>query len=90
MKKHKKDLTHRAFLRGYQAAIKERSISSCPYSTESNLGFQWCTGWRQGRVRQGASVCAGKLPPQVRLESSAAALSQQSFGRVAANGVQHR
>jgi len=50
MKKHKKDLTHRAFLRGYQAAIKERSISSCPYSTESNLGFQWCTGWRQGRV----------------------------------------
>jgi ribosome modulation factor len=50
MKKHKKDLSHRAFVRGYQTAIQQRSISTCPYQTESELGFQWCTGWRQGRA----------------------------------------
>lgn len=50
MKKHKKDLSHRAYTRGYQAAIKERSLSNCPYQTASNLGFQWCSGWRQGRA----------------------------------------
>jgi len=50
MKKHKKNLSHRAFVRGYQAAIKERSLSTCPYQHASDLGFQWCTGWRQGRA----------------------------------------
>ena len=50
MKKHKKDLSHRAYVKGYQAAAKQRSINSCPYQTDSNLGFQWCFGWRQGRA----------------------------------------
>jgi ribosome modulation factor len=50
MKKHKKDLSHRAFIKGYQTAIQLRSISTCPYQTESELGFQWCSGWRQGRA----------------------------------------
>lgn len=50
MKKHKKDLSHRAFLKGYQASIQNRSISTCPYQAESKLGFHWCCGWRQGRA----------------------------------------
>ncbi|MCS5587559.1 MAG: ribosome modulation factor [Porticoccaceae bacterium] len=50
MKKHKKDLSHRAFIKGYQAAITKRSLSSCPYQQTSPLGFHWNTGWRQGRA----------------------------------------
>ena len=50
MKKHKKDLSHRAFLRGYQTAIQPRSKSPCHYQADSILGFHWCTGWRQGRA----------------------------------------
>jgi len=50
MKKHKKDLSHRAFIKGYQAAIKDRSLSSCPYQSTSSLEFHWNTGWRQGRA----------------------------------------
>lgn len=50
MKKHKKDLSHRAFIKGYQTAIQQRSISNCPYQPESKLAYHWCTGWRQGRA----------------------------------------
>ncbi|MGB0474059.1 MAG: ribosome modulation factor, partial [Porticoccaceae bacterium] len=50
MKKHKKDLSHRAYIKGYQTAIQQRSISNCPYQPESKLAYHWCTGWRQGRA----------------------------------------
>ena len=31
MKKHKRDQDHRSFVKGYQAAIQERSFAACPY-----------------------------------------------------------
>ena len=54
MKKHKKDLSHRAFVRGYQTAIQQRSISTCSHQTASELGFQWCTCWRPGLADHGS------------------------------------
>ncbi|MGB2041959.1 MAG: ribosome modulation factor, partial [Porticoccaceae bacterium] len=34
MKKHKRDQDHRSYVKGYQAAIQERSLATCPYQEQ--------------------------------------------------------
>lgn len=45
MKKHKRDVQRRAYLKGYQAGISGRSRDECPAS----LRADWLGGWRDGR-----------------------------------------
>ncbi|MGB1157845.1 MAG: ribosome modulation factor [Porticoccaceae bacterium] len=48
MRKHKKDLSHRAYCRGYQVAIRGRAKSLCPYQQGSPLNIAWTNGWQLG------------------------------------------
>ncbi len=45
MKKHKRDVQRRAYLKGYQAGISGRSRDDCPASQRA----EWLGGWRDGR-----------------------------------------
>ena len=48
MKRQKRDLTERAFNRGYRAGLSGRSKDLCP--TENPAVRQsWMNGWRAGR-----------------------------------------
>ena len=49
MKKKKKDQSFRAYSKGYQAAVQDRSLSACPYVIDSNMAYHWARGWREGR-----------------------------------------
>lgn len=49
MRRQKRDLSQRAYKRGYQAGVGGRSKDACPAGTES-LRQQWMSGWRDGRV----------------------------------------
>ncbi len=48
MKRQKRDLTSRAFTRGYQAGVAGKSKDICPTPVGDNR-HHWITGWRQGR-----------------------------------------
>ena len=50
MKKRKRDLATRSFLKGYQASIQGRSLYTCPHNVDSNLAYHWNRGWREGKV----------------------------------------
>lgn len=45
MKKHKRDIHRRAYLKGYQAGISGRSRDDCPVAERAD----WQAGWRDGR-----------------------------------------
>ena len=45
MKKHKRDVHRRAYLKGYQAGISGRSRDDCPVAERAD----WQAGWRDGR-----------------------------------------
>lgn len=45
MRKIKRDVHRRAFLRGYQAGLQGRSRDLCPASNRAD----WLAGWRDGR-----------------------------------------
>ncbi|MFA5495684.1 MAG: ribosome modulation factor [Porticoccaceae bacterium] len=49
MRKQKRDIPHRAFIRGYQAGFSMKTKSLCPYQTASTPGLEWLRGWREGR-----------------------------------------
>jgi ribosome modulation factor len=49
VKKHKRDQDHRSYVKGYQAAIQERSLATCPYQEQSIMAYHWSRGWREGR-----------------------------------------
>ena len=49
MKKHKRNQDHRSYVKGYQAAIQERSLATCPYQEQSIMAYHWSRGWREGR-----------------------------------------
>jgi ribosome modulation factor len=36
-------------VKGYQAAIQERSLATCPYQEQSIMAYHWSRGWREGR-----------------------------------------
>ena len=49
VRKQKRDLEHRSYVKGYQAANQGRSLSTCPYQDNSVMSFHWSRGWREGR-----------------------------------------
>lgn len=51
MRKHKRDLTDRAFRKGYRAGVSGRNKEACPHE-EGVIRQQWLTGWREGRTDQ--------------------------------------
>ncbi|WP_461515783.1 ribosome modulation factor [Porticoccus sp.] len=49
MRRQKRDSSHRAFIKGYQAGYDGRNKASCPHSDETPLAQDWFNGWREGR-----------------------------------------
>lgn len=48
MKRHKRDMSSRAFNKGYQIGRAGRSKDLCPFE-QLDLRGQWMAGWREGR-----------------------------------------
>ena len=65
MRRQKRDLSHRAFVRGYQAGFDMKTKSLCPYQADSESGLEWLRGWREGREDQwqgfNAQACQQKV-----------------------------
>lgn len=51
MRRQKRDMTERAFTRGYNAGATGRTKDACPHNHSENRQ-QWLNGWREGRVDQ--------------------------------------
>lgn len=49
MRRQKRDLSHRAYLKGYQAGFNGRNKSTCPHAEETATAQDWFNGWREGR-----------------------------------------
>ncbi len=58
MRRQKRDPSHRAFLRGYQAGYDMKTKSGCPFQEDSNTGQEWLRGWSEGRKDQWEGVNA--------------------------------
>ena len=48
MRRKKRDLSERAFHKGYQAGITGKNKDTCPHESNSTRQ-QWLAGWREGR-----------------------------------------
>lgn len=48
MKRQKRNLSDRAFHKGYVAAVQGRNHDSCPHE-DGARHQEWVNGWRQGR-----------------------------------------
>ncbi len=48
MKRQKRDMTERAYQRGYKAGISGKTKECCPH-TQTQIKQEWITGWREGR-----------------------------------------
>ncbi|USA43239.1 ribosome modulation factor [Spongiibacter taiwanensis] len=66
MKRQKRDMSERAYQRGYSAGIAGRTKECCPH-TQHQLKQEWITGWREGRNDHWDGL------------STAAALQKQAF-----------
>ena len=51
MRRQKRDMTDRAFTKGYHAGATGRAKEACPH-VNSEIRQQWLTGWREGRTDQ--------------------------------------
>jgi ribosome modulation factor len=51
MRRQKRDMTERAFTKGYHAGASGRNKELCPHAT-GEIRQQWLTGWREGRTDQ--------------------------------------
>ncbi|MCX2981686.1 ribosome modulation factor [Halieaceae bacterium IMCC14734] len=51
MRRQKRDMSDRAFQRGYQAGVSGRSNETCPHSNDDQR-LCWLSGWREGRSDQ--------------------------------------
>ena len=51
MRRQKRDMTERAFTKGYYAGSSGKNKETCPHAT-GNVRQQWMTGWREGRTDQ--------------------------------------
>lgn len=51
MRRQKRDLTERAFQKGYRAGVSGRNKDNCPHD-DGAIRQQWLTGWREGRTDQ--------------------------------------
>ncbi len=52
MKRHKRDSSQRAFIKGYQAGFSGKNNSACPHQSHTDSAHQWYEGWREGREDQ--------------------------------------
>ncbi|CAA0091661.1 Ribosome modulation factor [BD1-7 clade bacterium] len=68
MKTHKRSAIQRIFNHGYIAAIRGKSLSTCPYEEATDKHFQWTSGWREGRQDHwsGNAAFAGMHKAQMR------------------------
>ena len=48
MRRQKRDMSDRAFHKGYQAGFSGKNKGMCPHQQET-LRQNWLTGWREGR-----------------------------------------
>ncbi len=48
MKTQKRDMTERAFSKGYQTGSSGRANDNCPHQDENTLRQAWLNGWREG------------------------------------------
>ncbi|TVP53200.1 MAG: ribosome modulation factor [Halomonadaceae bacterium] len=48
MKRQKRDMTARAYKRGYMAGLSGKSKDMCPIDKQE-ARQEWLTGWREGR-----------------------------------------
>jgi ribosome modulation factor len=51
MRRQKRDLTERAYQKGYHAGTHGRNKDSCPHEN-GTIRQQWLSGWREGRTDQ--------------------------------------
>lgn len=49
MRRQKRDSSHRAYIKGYQAGFGGRQREACPHSEETANALNWVNGWREGR-----------------------------------------
>lgn len=52
MKRQKRDLSHRAFIKGYQAGFSGRSKNICPHQADTGVHAEWMRGWEEGHTDQ--------------------------------------
>jgi len=50
MRRQKRDLSERAFQKGYQAGVTGKHKENCPHDDNAEIRQQWLTGWREGRT----------------------------------------
>ncbi|MCR9104886.1 MAG: ribosome modulation factor [Gammaproteobacteria bacterium] len=51
MRRQKRDMSSRAYDRGYHAGVSGRSLDDCPHSDMEHRQ-NWVAGWREGRSDQ--------------------------------------
>lgn len=51
MRRQKRDLSERAYQKGYLAGVNGKNKEHCPHEQET-IKQHWLTGWRQGRTDQ--------------------------------------
>ena len=66
MKKHKRDVHRRAYLKGYQAGISGRSRDDCPVAERANWRADWQAGWRDAEATSGKARSASRASNQIR------------------------
>ncbi|MGV6806810.1 MAG: ribosome modulation factor [bacterium] len=49
MRRQKRDISHRAYIKGYQAGFNGRTRESCPHAENTISQINWLNGWREGR-----------------------------------------
>lgn len=54
MKRQKRDLSQRAFVKGYQVGFNGRPKSGCPHQVDTGVHSEWMRGWEEGRTDQRA------------------------------------
>lgn len=52
MKRQKRDLSQRAYNKGYLKGYQGRSNDNCPFRSDSSTAHEWSKGWHEGRTDQ--------------------------------------
>ncbi|MBV1930613.1 MAG: ribosome modulation factor [Porticoccaceae bacterium] len=48
MKRQKRDISQRAFSKGYQVGYQGRSEEGCPFQEGTLTAREWLNGWQEG------------------------------------------
>ena len=55
MKRHKRNMSQRAYQKGFYAGLGGKNIASCPHSSVEQRE-QWLAGWREGKDANWSSM----------------------------------